>query len=336
MRVVGKRLSTWVAVASLAFGGASSEAAFEVTGEGARPMSLGGAYVAGGHDVNALWYNPAGIVVEKKREVYVSAAPRIFPGLTEDISQRSAGFIGHIARGWGIGGALSLVDGGEFYNEMVFLGSIAFPVSERLDIGVSGKFFRWQSEPASAESRLNPRTGETFDNAVLDSRSGTAIDFDAGLSVSLGAFRGVEELRFGFALRNLLGSTIADDGGREDAAQGRLGETMEGGGGNLLREWGAGFVFDLGSNAVLVAAEGFGDEVELRGGLEVTSGTGGPAMLAIRGGAGGMISDDGGGGDIDLGLGVVIENLRVDYALILPVGPEDLGRNQRVSVGIEF
>jgi LysM repeat protein len=167
---------------------------FLSTGTGPGILSMGGAVLGSGGDLNAAAWNPAALAHLRSTEFAIAHG-----GLGEQQSQEWAaagGRLGHLRTRWGVAGLHQGESGfegtdafgastGTFSVSNLALGvMVAQPVGERFTVGLGAKYV----------------------SENLGAATGSAIAFDAGVQATAGAFG------FGLAARNVGGSMRYDAG----------------------------------------------------------------------------------------------------------------------------
>ena len=156
-------------------------AAFNNIGVGARPLGLGGAFVALADDSNAANYNAAGLGYINAAQVGATRAQR-FNGL---VTYNSISGIIPFGRIGSIGASLGiLAEDSEIYQEQTVSISYGNAILKQLAIGANLKLFGTAFDEANEFVVENPYFGQT---------SSSAVSFDFGVmakpfqSLSLGA-----------------------------------------------------------------------------------------------------------------------------------------------------
>ena len=160
---------------------AAAPATFNNIGVGARPLGLGGAFVALADDSNAANYNAAGLGYIDKIQLGATHAQR-FNGL---ITYNTISGIIPFGRAGSIGASLGmLAEDSEIYREQTARISYGNALFKQLAIGANLKFFGISFDETNEFVVENPYFAQT---------SSSAISFDVGLiakpfqSLSLGA-----------------------------------------------------------------------------------------------------------------------------------------------------
>lgn len=278
--------------ASGAFG-----AFFQTAGQGVRPSSMGGAFVALADDANSVWYNPAGLARLRNAEVTLTYAMP-FTGLKEGDLTHS---LVNVATPWRLGLGFSRL-GTEDAAEMAGAVGFGLPLGSGLSIGATAKVLHW-----SANGSVDPVSGVQDED-----RSSLSFSFDVGALVALG-----RALSLGVMVRDVVPPNISESG--DD-------------GGVLPRTIEAGLCVRF--PAFLMAVDfSWRDGVRLlRGGGELNvQGT----NVLLRGG--GMVgfgdAPDTDAGDLNLGLGYRFQQWSLDYAYTYPVVFREGTGSHRVALG---
>lgn len=279
----------------------SNVAALFRIGAGARPLAMGGAFVAVADDENALFYNPAGLAWLRRS------------GLTSFYSTQydviTYGALGLAGRGFGLGalylsstgirgaGELQSEMAGNFdYSNLAGLFGAAGRVG-LLGVGVRGKYF--------------VATSATLSGSRLDTVNGSGISADVGVIADAGL------LRLGLVVENALGQSIRYSTGAPEKWD------------RVVR---AGLSVGAGPLLLAVDLENLTAEPRYyHAGAEVSFGP-----LALRAGATGALSQvpgSGAGTDLSAGAGVRLAGLQLDYAYLMP---SELPDTHRVSLTVRF
>lgn len=152
---------------------------------GARGMALGGAFVAVDGDPSSMFWNPAGILSERKLQLS-GMRTRLFDGL-DGVNEDFVGLTFRLKDGMGAGIGWTRVGLEDVYYEDVINGSFAMEIREDLQVGVSVLFFG--ADAPGLEALADPSyRGRQWEP-----------------SASVGAlYRYSENLQFGVSLENLL------------------------------------------------------------------------------------------------------------------------------------
>jgi hypothetical protein len=158
-------------------------AAFEYAGVSARPMAMGGAFVGLADDVNALYYNPAGLAFIKEREETFMHAGKLGV-LSRDyiaLAVPTAGF--YVFRDQAV---LESEEGEASMSESIYSASYGIKLLPLVSLGASGKIM------------------------VMKSPLGS----DVGLGIDVGALlKPVEMISVGVLVRNIGGGNLGKIGG---------------------------------------------------------------------------------------------------------------------------
>ncbi len=162
-------------------------AAFNNIGVGARPLGLGGAFVALADDSNAADYNAAGLGYIDKIQLGATHAQR-FSGL---ITYNSVSGIIPFGRAGSIGASLGMLsEDSEIYREQIVRISYGNALFRQLAIGANLKLFRTSFDETNEFVTENPYFVQT---------SSSAVSFDLGMIA-----RPVQSLSLGASVENLL------------------------------------------------------------------------------------------------------------------------------------
>ncbi|MFH1540747.1 MAG: type IX secretion system membrane protein PorP/SprF [Elusimicrobiota bacterium] len=169
-------------------------AAFDELNIGARPQGLGGAFTAIADDVNALFYNPAGISNLKKSEI-TSSYGRLFIGL-DDNSAVGSSFIGYArpTLKYGTSGiSLYNLSLSNLYSETTIGLSHAYQFDEYLSAGITVKnlskkfgsdpYIEYAVNQTGDETRLE-KEGIAGDPVFDKTKKSSVITADMGLLYS--------------------------------------------------------------------------------------------------------------------------------------------------------
>lgn len=277
----------------------TGEAAFELTGSGARSMGLGGAYLALSEDVDGIWHNPSGMAAFEGMEVQLNYALP-YGGLGDDLSIGSVGLLKSMGGLGNLGVGLSMLSS-DVWKEQVFVGSLSREFGA-LGLGGSFKMLMWSAEGGTYGADLS-KTGMTL---------------DVGGIYCLGGMLGFEGIRLGVLLSNLLPANISDAG--DD-------------GGKLPMGIGLGVGLKKGNSLTSMELRMVGGDMEVRGGVEVMT----TGMCLRLGGLGIANAEDMPKGEVDFGIGIALKGLQLDYAYTYPlITARELGGHQLFSLGYKF
>ncbi len=167
-------------------------AAFNDIGVGARPLGLGGAFVALADDSNAANYNAAGIGYIDKIQVGATTAQR-FNGLITYNSINAVipfGKIGSIGASFGV-----LAEDSEIYQEQTVRVSYGNTLFKQLALGANLKFFAISFD----------ETNEfIIENPYFEQTSNSAVSFDFGVIA-----KPIQSLSIGVSVENVLPANIS-------------------------------------------------------------------------------------------------------------------------------
>ena len=167
-------------------------AAFNDIGVGARPLGLGGAFVALADDSNAANYNAAGIGYIDKIQVGATTAQR-FNGLITYNSINTVipiGKIGSIGAGFGV-----LAEDSEIYQEQTVRVSYGNTLFKQLAVGANLKVFGISFDETNEFIVENP---------YFERTSNSAVSFDFGVIA-----KPLQSLSLGVSVENLLPANIS-------------------------------------------------------------------------------------------------------------------------------
>ena len=194
MKKVLKFLLLGIYVFTLHFVPCTLHASFIDLGCGARPIGMGNAFCAVADDINAFFYNPAGLSQITKVQVSTMYA-QLFPGLS-DKSNISNNFIAAaypvggmgskstIGFGWfNLGGASDPDRANASYKENTYLISYAKAL-ESLSLGLSVKFHTIEYG-SSYWTDVNPTFSKTLTALGVGLDAGVLFNLDRNLTVGL-------------------------------------------------------------------------------------------------------------------------------------------------------
>ena len=165
----------------------AASATFNDIGVGARPLGLGGAFVALADDSNAAYYNAAGLGYIDAIQAGVTHAQR-FRGL---ITYNSVSGIIPFGRAGSIGASLGvLAEDSEIYREQLVRVSYGNALFKQLSIGANLKLFGTSFDEANEFVADNPYFAQT---------SSSAVSFDLGVIT-----KPFQSLSIGVSVENLL------------------------------------------------------------------------------------------------------------------------------------
>jgi hypothetical protein len=251
---------------------------------GVRPLGMGGAFAGLADDENSLFYNPAGLAFSDRLRLGSFYEPR-FGGSYGDLALAGRGLGGGVLF-FSLGG-ITQYDTQDRPGAALSYGSYGLIGSYALR---PGRFF------AAVPKTLALGLGAKFlQISSTEAGSGSGLALDWGLLLNLGRLAPVEDIRLGLLIRNLPGLGVTyGNGHTEPWAIGlRLGASG--------RVQNLTLASDLeGSGAFLLGAE-----------YRFTGLGYGVSELVLR--AGGFLRN---GFAPTLGLGLGMQNFRVDYAFI--------------------
>lgn len=195
----------------------SSYAGFMDLGAGGRPLGMGHAFVGLADDINAIYYNPAGLINIKKMEFTFMYAP-LFVGLTDgsNISDYYGAYVQKMdvnsAFGAGWLGRYLVSPGynnemGMLYQENMFYGSYARRLMEKLTVGVSLKIpFRQYGEDQYTKNGVDNSGNPTRPkDSVFNGGYGKA-----GMSLDLGLLYALsEKISVGVMIQDVFSTNLA-------------------------------------------------------------------------------------------------------------------------------
>ncbi len=298
----------------------STFAAFNDIGIGARPLGLGGAFVALADDSNAANYNAAGLAYIKEIQIGATYAQR-FNGL---VNYNTIGGIIPFGRMGTIGANIGiLAEDSDIYREQTLRLSYANTIFKQLGFGVNLKFFGIAYDEGNESVIENPYFAHT---------SSSAFSFDLGVIA-----KPFNSLSIGVSVENLLPADISISDNQTDSVPRNIraglaynlesiaemsaqGETIS----NLLKA-------TLGT--IEVAARN--GDVYTRVGVEIWVNK----AIGVRGGYG---MKNGGNSTTTLSLGgsakipISGTSLQLDYGFQLLTGDLQDNTTQRFSVNLLF
>ncbi len=296
-------------------------AAFNDIGVGARPLGLGGAFVALADDSNASNYNAGGLAYVSDIHLGATYAQR-FSGLVNYSIIASVFPVGRIGTIGADVGFLSEDSG--IYNEQTFRFSYAKTIIKQIGIGVNLKYFGTSYDESNESVKENPYFAQQT--------SSSSFSFDIGLMA-----KPISTLHIGVSAENLVPADISISEEETDT---------------IPQNIRAGIVYSLESiaemsaqgdvisnvlkNTLAIAEVNLRDgTVTTRGGVEIWINN----TIAVRGGFG-MISDDNSATTINLGGSAKIPisgtALQLDYGFQFLTGELQDNTTQRFSVNLIF
>jgi len=298
-----------------------AQADFRNLGLAARPIAMGRAFVAVADDPTAIFFNPAGLIHQQAIGMCTTYG-RLFPGIDDDgIHLADAAITLPCGRFFTFGAAATSLNVPS-YNENIFCASAAKRLPLHFAVGVNVKLLRW-----SATGYYDAETGLRDNNF-----SKTTLSFDVGAiyispelsETFLGCFIKNGRIQAGVFLSDITQPSIAENG--SDA--GRLP-----------------FGIDVGlayvSEKITFAGSLLNrdERTRVRFGCEFTAlsvfSSQWNTRILLRGGGNRMLSDHE-GGEVDVGFGLSLHTINIDYAYLYPLVLEDLGGSHRVSLGYSF
>ncbi len=170
----------------------SANAAFNDIGVGARPLGLGGAFVALADDSNAANYNAAGLAYIDESQIGVTYSQR-FSGLINYIGISGIvpiGAIGTLGANIGI-----LSESSDIYKEQSIRITYARKLFQQLGLGLNIKHYSTNYDSENEFVASNPYFTET---------SSSAVSLDVGLLA-----KPVKSLNLGLSLENLVPADVS-------------------------------------------------------------------------------------------------------------------------------
>ncbi len=186
-----KLKSCYILLILLCFG-ASADAAFNDIGVGARPLGLGGAFVALADDSNAAHYNAAGLAYIDQIHIGATYAQR-FNGLVNYSTINGIipiGSIGSLGTNIGI-----LSENSDIYQEQSIRFTYARTLFQQLGLGINIKYF---STNYDSENEF------VVSNPYFTEMSSSAVSLDIGLLT-----KPVESLNLGLSLENVMPADVS-------------------------------------------------------------------------------------------------------------------------------
>ncbi|MCK5328358.1 MAG: hypothetical protein KAJ05_03880 [Candidatus Latescibacteria bacterium] len=249
---------------------------------GARPMSMGGSFVAVADDANAVFLNPAGLTQLSGKELTTTYA-RLFPCVEDDkLHQGMVGFVlpmggvGVIGLGW-------QTFMSDLWDDNAITLSFARGLTESLSMGLNVRAMMWKADLSGLA------TPDPLGDSVS---SGLKIGADLGV-----LWRSPWQVKAGLFVKNLNQPDVAEDSSID--------------GGKLPMEIHAGLAYDLMETLVsaqLVSVEG---DTRFTGGVERQfAGTG----LSLSGGwAGGADMES----RLNMGVGYQLRKIAIHVSYLL-------------------
>ncbi len=308
------------AIAVLFVPGGLVFAAFNDIGVGARPLGLGGAFVAIADDGNAAHYNAAGLGFIDKYQLSATYAQR-FQGL---IRYDYIGGILPLAAAGTLGLSIGILsEESEIYDEQTIKLSYGKSFLQKFAFGVNLKSLGTRYDEENESVRANPYFAEKT--------AASAFSFDVGLLA-----KPVPGFSWGLSVENLLPADISVSEANEDKipvnmrtgfaysleaiaetiAQESLREALKSSVGLLDVS------FRDGNRQIHAGAEvWFNQSIGVRGGYAVSSGVNGAGAVVVGGSARIPISEF---------------NLQLDYAFQILTGNLENNTTQRISLNVMF
>lgn len=294
--------------------------AFNDIGVGARPLGLGGAFVALADDSNASNYNAAGLAYVNNIHLGATFAQR-FSGLVNYSIIASVIPVGKIGTIGADVGFLSEDSG--IYNEQTFRFSYAKTVIKQIGIGVNLKYFSTSYDEANEAVKENTYFAQT---------SSSAFSFDIGLMA-----KPIDNLHIGLSAENLVPADMSISEEETDTIPQniragivyRLDSIAE------MSAQGQAISNVLKNTLVIVELNARDDMLTTRGGVEIWINN----AIAIRGGFG-MINGTSSATTLNLGGSAKVpiggSALQLDYGFQLLTGELQDNTTQRFSINLLF
>ncbi len=176
-------------------------ASFEDLGTGARATGLGGAFTPMADDIHALYYNPAGLVFVRRKEI--AATYGLLHSGLGDKSKISNSYVAYgqpIKEKWGVGGVswhqMSLQD---LYSERMITFGYGKKVAAKWAAGLNVKHMnRTFTAPTGATSNLGVVDNSRVDPVFASGNSKSNIGLDLGL-----LYRPYRNYSYGLMMQNL-------------------------------------------------------------------------------------------------------------------------------------
>ena len=160
---------------------------------GVRPQAMGNAFVAVADDVNAIYYNPAGLALVEKNQVQVMHSDLYGLGIDYNYIAFTQGKYGVSWANYGAGEDF-LLGGGDYSKDMYILAG-AYQLDPATFLGAS---IKWLRGSYTAPSSLD--TTRHTNGIVAESLN------DEGYSVDIGVLHQVDEMtRVGLVVRDIVG-----------------------------------------------------------------------------------------------------------------------------------
>jgi len=298
-----------------------TSAGFRELGLTARSVGMGRAFVAVANDPTAIFYNPAGLVHSNSMGLSTTYG-RLFPGINDGgIHLANMAFVLPLGDVLTFGAAATNLNVPS-YSENIFYGSVARRLPFNFALGFNLKILRW-----SAQGYYDPET------TIRDSDfSKTNFSFDTGIMYEspelnqtfLGKFIKSGKIQAGLHVADLLQPSIAENGSED----GKLPLTIDGG------------VAYLNKSLTIASSIQHRNEItsfRLGGEFEVLSvlSSNWTTVLMLRGGGSRMLSEHD-GGEVDVGFGLYVRGIAIDYAYLYPMELKDVGGSHRFTLSYIF
>ena len=303
-----KFIMVFSAIALMAAVSVSHGAFFDTAGQSARAMGMGEVFLASSSDAAGYWYNPAGLVNFKNKQLGFGYGKPV--AVISELMSSQINYVTPLGDngGLGLGFAYSGIDES---SDMVISGAYGRSLSEKFSIGLNVKVMRW-----AADGQDDPYNGGKDDDF-----SKTSFSLDLSAVYSLGSLFGMDDFVTGLYVKDALMPNISEAGDGDD--------------GKIPLEAGIGIMAQK-NDLVIGGDAAFCDGIAIfRVGAE--SGITG-SNLKIRGGFAyeSDFEDELEEADFDLGFGYAFGSLGFDYAYNIPLAFKDTSGKHYVSFGISF
>lgn len=295
-------------------------AAFNDIGVGARPLGLGGAFVAMADDSNAANYNAAGIGYIDEIQLGTTYAQR-FQGL---IRYNYIAGVLPLSTAGAVGVSIGILsEDADIYHEQTFRVTYGKALSQQLALGVNLKSLGARFNEDNESVRANPYFEENT--------SASAFSFDVGILA-----KPVSGLSLGLSAENLLPADVSISEENEDKVPinirtglayglGAIAETITQESLRDVLKSGVGLLevtFRDGERQIHAGAEvWFNQSIGVRGGYGVKSGVNSATAIVV-------------GGSAKIPISTL--NLQLDYAFQILAGNLEDNTTQRVSLNLIF
>ena len=295
-------------------------AAFNDIGVGARPLGLGGAFVAMADDSNAANYNAAGLGYIDEIQLSATYAQR-FQGL---IRYNHISGVLTLGTAGAVGVSIGILsEDADIYHEQTFTVTYGKAFSQKLALGVNFKSLGTRFDEDNVSVRSNPYFAEKT--------SASALSLDVGILA-----KPVSGLSLGLSAENLLPADVSIFEANEDKVPvnirtglayslGAIAETIAQESLREVLKSGVGLLeitFRDGNRQIHAGAEvWFSQSISVRSGYAVKSGVNSATAVAVGGSA--IIPTS-------------VFNLRLDYAFQIVTGDFEDNTTQRVSLNLIF